>query len=352
MIRRFSLGFLLATLLVIQARAAWPTCEVNRDFFIEANGEWLDNHVFTVCVLLGEEVQLRVFVPETVVVGSARDLPARAFYHTPPGQDSSSRWKMREFTWKAPRKPGLYTLTEPELFGINGTSDSKHRVNLIVLLPSDSLEDGWLRNFYIGNYPESKHGFEVPRGFIEVTQENKETYISRHFKLADFLCQTSKSFPTYEALDMRLVQKLEILIEKLANETYPCTGLRVLSGFRTPAYNRSRRAARESQHMYGGASDIIVDENGDGRMDDLDGDGKITRKDADVLAKTALALNYAGIFVGGYASYSGRRRRGPFVHVDIRGQSVTWRGGGRRHIHRHRHRPRRAAVTLPRKTKH
>ena len=196
----------------------------------------------------------------------------------------------------------------------------------------------------------SKHGYEVPRGFIPVTRENKDTYISEHFKLGDFLCKTTRSLPSFEALDMRLVQKLEILIQKLSSEGYPCTGLRILSGFRTPAYNRSRNAARESQHMYGGASDIVVDENGDGRMDDLDGDRKVTRKDADLLAKKALALNDVGIFVGGYASYSGRRLRGPFVHVDIRGQSVTWRGGGRRHYHRHRHHPR-AKAAVHRKPK-
>jgi hypothetical protein len=96
--------------------------------------------------------------------------------------------------------------------------------------------------------------------------------------------------------------------------------------------------------MYGGASDIVVDEDGDGRMDDLNRDGKVTNKDADLLAKEALALNDVGIFVGGYASYSGRRHRGPFVHVDIRGQSVTWKGGGRRHYHRHHHNVRRASA--------
>ena len=329
---------------------AWPRCEVNKNFFVEANGEWLDNHVFTYCVLPGEEVKLRVFVPEQVLVATVQDLKAKAFYRTPPGQDSSSRWKMRELSWKAPLTPGLYPLTDKELLEAEVKSDPQHRVNLIVLLPSDSLQDGWLEDFYIGDYPQSKHGYEVPRGFIPVTRENKDTYISEHFKLGDFLCKTSRSLPSFEALDMRLVQKLEILIQKLSSEGYPCTGLRILSGFRTPAYNRSRRAARESQHMYGGASDIVVDEDGDGRMDNLDGDRKVTRKDADLLAKKALALNDVGIFVGGYASYSGRRLRGPFVHVDIRGQSVTWRGGGRRHYHRHRHHPR-ARTAVHRKHK-
>jgi len=324
--------------------SAWPKCEVNKNFFVEANGEWLDSHVFTYTVLPGESVNLRVYVPEEVIEATVKDLKVHAYYRTPPGQDSTSRWKMREFTWKAPLAPGLYPLTDKELLGADVKSDPQHRVNLIVLVLSDSLQDGWLEDFYIGNYPQSKHGYEVPRGFIEVTKENKETYISEHFKLGDFLCKTSKSLPTFEALDMRLVQKLEILIQKLSSEGYACTGLRIFSGFRTPTYNRSRRAARESQHMYGGASDIVVDEDGDGRMDDLDRDGKVTRKDADLLAKEALALNDVGIFVGGYASYGGRRNRGAFVHVDIRGQSVTWKGGGRRHYHRHPHHVRRASA--------
>jgi hypothetical protein len=325
--------------------SAWPKCEVNKDFFVEANGEWLDNHVFTYTVLPGESVQLRVFVPEEVIMATVRDLKETANYRTPPGQDSTCHWKMRELTWKAPLAPGLYPLTDKELRGADGKSDPQHRVNLIVLVPSDSLQDGWLEDFHLGQYPKSKHGYEVPRGFIEVTKENKDTYISEHFKLGDFLCKVSRSFPTFEALDMRLVQKLEILIQKLSSDGYACTGLRILSGFRTPAYNRSRNAARESQHMYGMAADIVVDENGDGRMDDLDRDGKVTRKDADLLAKEALALNDVGIFVGGYASYGARRRRGPFVHVDIRGQSVTWKAGSWGHHRRHHLRHPRRTVT-------
>ena len=47
-----------------------------------------------------------------------------------------------------------------------------------------------------------------------------------------------------------------------------------MSGYRTPFYNRSiGNQTRFSRHVYGDAADIYADDDGDGKMDDLDGDG-------------------------------------------------------------------------------
>ena len=55
----------------------------------------------------------------------------------------------------------------------------------------------------------------------------------------------------------------------------PVTTFRIMSGYRTPYYNRSiGNETRYSRHLYGDAADIYVDEDGDGVMDDLDGDGR------------------------------------------------------------------------------
>jgi hypothetical protein len=53
--------------------------------------------------------------------------------------------------------------------------------------------------------------------------------------------------------------------------------VQVMSGFRTPRYNKSGGntggRANLSRHMYGDASDIFVDNDGNGTMDDLNRDG-------------------------------------------------------------------------------
>ena len=102
-----------------------------------------------------------------------------------------------------------------------------------------------------------------------------------------------------------------------------------MSGFRTPQYNardvsRGGRA-RDSQHMYGGAADIYVDADADGRMDDLDGDGRVAVRDAGWLAGVAERVEAAhpGV-VGGIGIYRATSAHGPFVHVDVRGTAARW----------------------------
>ena len=103
-----------------------------------------------------------------------------------------------------------------------------------------------------------------------------------------------------------------------------------MSGFRTPQYNaqgvgREGGPASESRHMYGDATDVFVDANGDGVMDDLDGDGTITIRDARVLyaAVEAVEGRHPDL-VGGLSAYPANSAHGPYVHVDARGVRARW----------------------------
>ena len=103
-----------------------------------------------------------------------------------------------------------------------------------------------------------------------------------------------------------------------------------MSGFRTPQYNslgvgRAGGRARDSRHMYGDAADVYVDADGDGRMDDLDRDGRITVKDAGWLARVAeeVEADYPAM-TGGIGVYRANAVHGPFVHVDVRGTPARW----------------------------
>ena len=77
--------------------------------------------------------------------------------------------------------------------------------------------------------------------------------------------------------------------------------------------------------MYGGAADIYVDADGNGSMDDLDGDGRVTVRDAGWLAGLAARVESAYPEVtGGIGIYRATAAHGPFVHVDVRGTPARW----------------------------
>jgi hypothetical protein len=77
--------------------------------------------------------------------------------------------------------------------------------------------------------------------------------------------------------------------------------------------------------MYGDAADIYVDADGDGSMDDLDGDRRVTLADARWLATVAerVEAEYPTL-TGGIGVYRATAAHGPFVHVDTRGTRARW----------------------------
>jgi hypothetical protein len=83
--------------------------------------------------------------------------------------------------------------------------------------------------------------------------------------------------------------------------------------------------ARASRHQYGDAADVIIDSDGDGRMDDLNGDGRVDLRDiAPITSAIARIEERYAEFVGGLGMYSAMGPRGPFAHVDVRGTSARW----------------------------
>ncbi len=179
-------------------------------------------------------------------------------------------------------------------------------------------------------YDNPKYG--NPAGFIEVTPDNAETAVSEHFRLRDFLTHDqARVWPKYLVLDEALVDKLELVISDLRARGYRADRLHVMSGFRTPQYNRrggdTRGRAELSRHQYGDAADVWV-ENGDGTMADLTGDGRVDAADAAVLAESAERVEQLHPeLTGGVGVYHGTRAHGPFVHIDTRGHRARWGAG-------------------------
>jgi hypothetical protein len=141
-----------------------------------------------------------------------------------------------------------------------------------------------LNGYRLGYWPQEKgrlrsEAYRNPDGFIEVTPENEDTRVSEHFRLRDFVSHGQNNvWPKYVVLREPLLDKLELVIEDLNDHGVNAEGMRIRSGFRTPAHNQAVRgegSARDSRHQFGDAADVFIDQVGNGRMSDLNGDRKV-----------------------------------------------------------------------------
>lgn len=179
--------------------------------------------------------------------------------------------------------------------------------------------------------------YRNPRGFIEATPATADLRLSEHFRLRDFLTHDQPDvWPKYLVLREALLDKLELVLDDLRRSGYRTDRVVVLSGFRTPAYNLAlgdaSGRARESRHQYGDAADIIIDADGDGRMDDLDMDGRSNVGDVRVIERAVERVERAHPeLIGGLGLYQAMGPSGPFAHIDVRGEAARWtrsRGAG------------------------
>jgi uncharacterized protein YcbK (DUF882 family) len=217
--------------------------------------------------------------------------------------------------------------------------------SLISTRPLSDKQNGRIGLYFIGNWPGEKgrisapkkapaDRYRPPRGFIEVTQQNADTRVSEHFRLRDFLTHDQANvWPKFLVLEMRNVDKLELVLADLQSRGIDVSGVTVMSGFRTPQYNRSggNPAGRAglSRHMYGDAADILIDSNHDGRMDDLNHDGRSNIDDARVVSQAVDRVEAAHPeLIGGAGVYPAESGHGPFIHIDSRGYRARWIGSG------------------------
>jgi hypothetical protein len=217
---------------------------------------------------------------------------------------------------------------------LHGASDAKPFA-LLALRDFNVKTGAYVGGYRMGFWPAELHrirsnAYRNPPGFVEVTRGNADTRISEHFRLSDFLTHDQDGvWPKYLVLRMELIDKLELVLDDLARNGHPTNRVIVLSGFRTPAYNLAlgdaSGRARESRHQFGDAADIIIDSDGDGRMDDLDMDGRSDVGDVRVVERAVERVERAHPeLVGGLGLYQAMGPSGPFAHIDVRGEAARW----------------------------
>ena len=234
---------------------------------------------------------------------------------------------------RAPAQPGIFRLALAVGAALRPVAD----LNVISLVPFSRKQSGRVGGYFVGNWPgergrspSTRGNYALPGGFIEVTLANRETPVSEHFRLKDFLTKDQPNvWPKYLVLEPKLLDKLELVLAELRAQGIETRGARVMSGFRTPNYNarggNTKGRASLSRHMYGDAADIFIDNDGNGNMDDLNRDGRVDLRDARVIEEAVTRVERAHpALVGGCGVYVATSAHGPFAHIDTRGYRARW----------------------------
>jgi len=313
-------------------------------FSVQLNDERLPYQINSVFVLPAERLTLAV----GEAGGNEEYLLQAAAEVTQTGPNT--------WSWQVPRKTGLYPIKIS-----HPTEGATLVLNVFVIVPFSQLGSGYVNGYRIGNYPrfllKLLPTYHLPRGFIEVTPTNENVLVSPHFRLGQFLCKQEDEYPKYLVLDSRLLLVLESVLQKVNETGYHCPTFAVMSGYRTPYYNRAiGNSTTYSRHTLGDAADIFIDASPqDGEMDDLNRDGAVDFRDTKVLynivdkmyeprARRVLTSSLMSeslvqqlltggfmnesplqqLLTGGLARYRETSAHGPFVHVDVRGIYTRW----------------------------
>ena len=125
--------------------------------------------------------------------------------------------------------------------------------------------------------------------------------LTKNFSLREFRCKDGTDVPS----DLRenvilLCQNLQVLREHINKP------IRIISGYRSPKYNRRIGGARKSQHMTAKAADIRVT-------------GMTPQELKDIIESL---ISEGRMMKGGIGLYTS------FLHYDVRGRNARWRGKG------------------------
>lgn len=297
--------------------AAQPFVPGHAEFAVTVNDLVSPYRVMTFSILPGDSLEVRIDgakpIGEYAAHVSSGDLRSL----------SPQAWR-----WKAPSEHGR---VEMKIYRSAPTPDSI-KLNLLVMVPASAVKKGMLNGYRIGQYPKKPYKglpqYLPPTGFIELPDSTFDFPVSPHFTLRQFVCKQDGGYPKYLLLRPELLLKLELVLQQVNDRGYPCQSFHVMSGFRTPHYNKAIGNVKYSRHQWGGAADIFIDEQPvDGMMDDLTGDGRTDWRDAAVLYDIIDDLHEQSWYmpyVGGLGRYRKTDNHGPFVHIDVRGFLARW----------------------------
>lgn len=205
-------------------------------------------------------------------------------------------------------------------------------LTLVNVVPYDAMQNGKLEGYRVGEYASQPlkglPQYERPKGFIKLSDANSAMWVSDHYRMSDFQCKLDGT-TKFLILRTEALVKLEILQHELeSNHGLDFTRFTIMSGYRTPYYNsRIGNETGYSRHLYGDAMDIYIDDNGDGKMDDVNRDGRVDTSDARFILRVAEQIDNSpewNWLKGGAGVYHANSAHGPYIHVDARGYVARW----------------------------
>ena len=125
--------------------------------------------------------------------------------------------------------------------------------------------------------------------------------LEKNFNLSEFRCKDGSDVPEELLANVRkLAKNLQVIREHIGKP------IKVISGYRSPSYNRRIGGARRSQHMLATAADIKV----------------AGMSPSEVKAVIVGLIKSGKIDSGGVGLYK------TFTHYDTRGRNARWYGSG------------------------
>ena len=286
----------------------------NNDFSISVENNIPTNFSkFFHFVMAGSTIQLKAYADKLDNIALSAD------------KGKIVKLQIGKWEYSPPTNTGNYKLKFVD------TENNKQIVLTIFVMEPIPADGEYLNKYRIGKYPEEdfkgKPKYKKPKGLIEVTKENKDLYISPHFQLKQFLCKQKSGWPKYLIVDPNLILKLEYLLAKLQEKKPDINTLFIMSGYRTPFYNKAIGNVKFSRHVFGDAADVYVDVDLDGVIDDLNQDGKFDMSDAMVIHSAISELDMQvenKHLIGGVGKYKKNAAHTYFIHVDTRGYKASW----------------------------
>ena len=125
--------------------------------------------------------------------------------------------------------------------------------------------------------------------------------LEENFSLSEFRCRDGSDVPEDLMDNVRLLAKnLQVLRDHVGKP------IRVISGYRSPTYNKKIGGARKSQHMVAKAADIKIS----------------GMSPSEVKAVIVQLIKEGKMDSGGIGLYT------TFTHYDVRGRNARWYGKG------------------------
>ena len=125
--------------------------------------------------------------------------------------------------------------------------------------------------------------------------------LTDNFKLSEFKCRDGSDVPDLYMENVQLLaENLQVLRDHIGKP------IRVISGYRSPEYNKKIGGAKKSQHMLAKAADIKI--------------SGVSPKE--VKAIIVSLIKEGKMHSGGVGLYT------TFTHYDVRGRNARWYGKG------------------------